>query len=110
MQHGLIVTKVHRAIQFTELTWLAPYINFNTAKRSAATTDFERNIYKMLNNIIFGKSMQNVRKQVNVRLTTNERQFLKIMKQPTVDYFDVLSPGLTMFKLYQKRLFLNKPI
>ena len=59
---GAIATKIHRIISFTEEAWLKPYIDFNTEQRKKATTDFEKNIWKLMNNAFYGKTCENIRK------------------------------------------------
>lgn len=69
-EHGIKVKKIHRALQFNQSDWLRVYVDYNTARRTAATNDFERNLFKLLVNAIFGKSIQNVRKQRDIRPVT----------------------------------------
>ena len=59
---GMKVSKIHRVLTFSQQSWLKPFIEFNTIKRAQATTEFGKAFFKLLNNSVFGKTMQNVRK------------------------------------------------
>ena len=65
---GMRLTKVHRALRFEQSPWMEPYIQMNTELRKKATSDFEKDLYKLMNNSVFGKAMENLRKRVNVKL------------------------------------------
>ena len=72
---SLKVTKVHRALEFNQSPWLKMYIDFNTQKRTAAECSFEKDFFKLMNNSVFGKTIENLRKRVNVTLINDPKNF-----------------------------------
>ena len=71
------LTKIHRVLQFDESPLLAKYINFNTENRKEAKNAFKKDYFKLMNNTVFGKTLENLRKRINLKLTSNEDIYTK---------------------------------
>ena len=106
---GLKITKVHRVLEFNQSAWLKQYINFNTQKRTNAKNAFEKDFFKLMNNSVFGKTMENIRKRVDVRLVTDENKLLKMAAKPTYVSSKIFNENLVAVHKIKETLTLNRP-
>ena len=106
---GLKITKVHRVLEFNQSPWLKEYIDFNTEKRTNAKNAFEKDFFKLMNNSVFGKTMENIRKRVDVRLVTDENKLSKMADKPTYVSSKIFNENLVAVHKIKETLTLNRP-
>ena len=106
---GLKVTNVHRVLEFNQSPWLKQYIDFNTEKRKNAKNAFEKDFFKLMNNSVFGKTLENIRKRVDVRLVTDEKKLLKYTSKPTYVSSKIFNENLVTVHKIKETLTLNRP-
>ena len=106
---GLKITKVHRVLEFNQSAWLKQYIDFNTQKRTNAKNAFEKDFFKLMNNSVFGKTMENIRKRVDVRLVTDENKLSKMAAKPTYVSSKIFNEHLVAVHKNKETLTLNRP-
>ncbi len=110
LEMGLKLTKIHRGITFEESCFMKSYIDLNTNMRAKGTTDFEKDFCKLMNNSVFGKTMENVRNRVNVKLVTNEKALNKLVKKPNYKRVSEFHENLVAVHMEKTTVKLDKPI
>ncbi|CAI6375102.1 unnamed protein product [Macrosiphum euphorbiae] len=110
IKNGLIVEKVHRVIHFNQSDWLAKYIKLNTEMRKRATNAFEKDFFKLMNNAVFGKTMQSKRKEMKMELVSCEWRLQKLINKSTFKYCTNYNENLNAVALENKIIKFDKPI
>ena len=110
IDHGLVLERIHRCIEFKQSAWMKEHIDFNTRLRTAAKNDFEKDYNKLMNNSMFGKTMKNIRKHRNIMLVNNEEEYLKNVMKPNFKSGTLLGPNLMGCEMGKVRVVMNKPV
>ena len=110
LKQGLKLKKVNRVISFKQKQWLTPWIDFNTEKRKQATSDFEKDKYKLMNNAVYGKTMENVREHINFELVDTQERYAKCVNNPTFKHRHIINENLVGVEKLKEKVKLNKPI
>ena len=110
LSHGLILEKTHRAIEFNQSDWMKSYIDFNTRLRTKATNDFEKDFCTLMNNSVFGRTMENIRRHKNIKLVTNREAYLKAVMKPNFKSGILFGESLMGCEMGKIKVVMNKPI
>ena len=111
LKAGLKLKKIHEGIKFIESEWMKPYIEMNTNLRTKAKNNFEKDFYKLMNNSVFGKTMENIRNRVNVKLVNTEEKLKKLVAKPNLKSPPkIFSENLISVHLKKTSLTMNKPV
>ena len=102
--------KVNKVISFKQKAWLKPWIDFNTEKRKKATSDFEKDMYKLMNNAVYGKTMENVREHIDFELVDTPERYQKCVNKPTFKHRHIINENLVGVEKVKATVKLNKPI
>ena len=110
LNHGSKLKKIHRIIEFNQNAWLKPYIDMNTELRKLAKDDFEKDIFKLMNNAVLGKTMENIRKHRDIKLVTTNKKRSKLVSEPNYHTMNYISEDLSIIEMNKTRVKMNKPI
>ena len=107
---GMKLTKVQRILKLKESGWLRKYTDFNTDKRKSAANSFEKKYFKLMNNSVFGKTMENLRKAMSVKLVNNAKGYVRSVSKPSFVSQKIFSKNFVAIHEIKPVLTLNKPI
>ena len=108
--HGLKLKKVHRIIEFNQKAWLKPYVDMNTEVRKVVENDFKKDFFKSMNNSVFGKTIENIRKHRDIKLVTTNKKRSKLVSEPNYHTINYISEDLSIIEMNKTRVKMNKPI
>ena len=107
---GMELTKIHRGIKFVESDFMKLYIDTNTNLRTQAKNNFEKDFFKLMNNSVFGKTMENIRNRVDVKLVNTEEKFKKLVAKPNFQSRKIFNENLISVHMKKTSLTMNKPV
>ena len=113
IEMGMILKKVHRGIKFYQSCWMEPYIRKNTKlriKAFKAKNKFEEEFFKLMNNSVYGKTIENIRKRQNVTLVDDRKKALKLSSKPNFDRITIFDENLVAIHMKKTEVYFNKPI
>ena len=110
LNKGLKLIKITKALSFYQDDWLRPYGKLNTDLRKKAKDDFEKDHFKLMINAVYGKTMENVRKQRNIKLVNNDKKRKKLVSEPIYDTTKWFSENLFAIEMKKTSVKMNKPI
>jgi len=108
VKHGLKVTKVHKVLSFSQSKWLAPYIDKNSKLRAEAKNAFEKDFFKLMNNSVYGKTCENLRKRMDVKIVTSESSLKKLTEKPTFMSQKIISENLALIHMQKIEVLIDR--
>ena len=106
LNHGLKLKKVQRVIRFNQEAWLEPYIDMNTKLRKEAKNGF----LKLMNNSVFGKTVENIRKHIDIKLVTTDKRRNQLASEPNYRATKYFSENLMAVEMKKTKVKMSKPI
>ena len=110
LNHGIILEKVPKVIQFNQEAWLKEYIDMNTELRKQAKNDFEKDFFKLMNNSAFGKTMENIMKLRDIKLVTTDKRRNQLVSEPNYHMIKYFSENLLAIEVKKIKVKMNKPV
>ena len=105
LELGLKVSKIHKVLSFDQSPWLKPYIDFNTQKRKESKNEFEQDLFKLMINACFGKTMENVREY----LVNGKKRLRNLCSKSSFMRFKIFNDNLVGIENRKVSLKLDKP-
>ena len=110
LEMGMRITAVHRGISFNQSCWMEPYIRKNTELRKTAANSFEKDFFKLMNNSVFGKTIENIRKRQNIILVDNRQKAAKLTSRPNFVRSTIFDRNLIAVHMKKTEVYFNKPV
>ena len=110
LNDGLKLKKIRRITEFNQEAWLKPYIGMNTELRKLAKNDFKKDLFKLMNNSLFGMTMENIRKHRDIKLVTTDKKTSKLFSEPNYHTINLISEDLSITEIKKTKVKMNKPI
>ena len=110
LELGMKITAVHRGISFYQSPWMEPYIKKNTELRKCAANNFEKDFFKLMNNSVFGKTIENIRKRQNIHLIDDRKKAVKLSSKPNFDRCTIFDKHLIAVHMKNTEVYFNKPV
>ena len=110
LKQNLRLKKVHRVIEFQQSKWMKAYIMLNTRLRKDAKNEFEKDFFKLMNNSVFGKTMENIRNHKDMKLVTSDKKYLKYVMKPNFKDGHPFSKHLFAVEMGKREITMNKPV
>ena len=110
LKMGIEITAVYRGINFLQSAWMEPYIRKNTELRKKAANSFEKDFFKLMNNSVFGKTIENIRKRQNIELVDNCKRALKLVAQPNFQRATIFDKKFIAVHMKKQDIKFDKPV
>ena len=95
--------KIHRILKFKQSDWMRPYTDFNTQKRTISNNEADKNFFKFINNSVYDKTMENLRKRLKIRVVKNSQDFIKYTSRSTCVNWKVFEKNLEFMKFMKRK-------
>ena len=107
---GMKIKKIWKGLKFREKDFMKGYIELNTSLRAQAKNEFEKALFKLMNNSVFGKTMENVRNRVTIELVKDEKRAEKLVNKPNFEEIKIFDEFLIAVKMRKTKVCMNKPV
>ena len=110
LDHGIILKKVHTVIQFNQEASLKDHLDMNTKLRTEARKEFEKRFFKLMNNSVFGMTLEKVRKHRYIKLVTKDKRRNQLLSEPTYHTIILFSENLLAIEMKKIKVKMNNPV
>ena len=111
LDHGMILSKIHKKLIYKKSNWLEQYIRFNINERNKskeAKDKFGDFFYKLMNNAFYGKTLENVRNRQNIEIVNSEERFTHLASKPSFQRFTIFNDTIAAMHMKKSNIYFNK--